>query len=80
MSSTLNDTAQKKGSYVSAPASVGSSAVVNFLNDLDKIQEQQIHYSKRIEKEKRRKKQLEEDMKVSCLLSFVENRLCLCEA
>mmetsp|Transcript_34817 Transcript_34817/g.64946 ORF Transcript_34817/g.64946 Transcript_34817/m.64946 type:complete len:281 (-) Transcript_34817:142-984(-) len=63
MPTGLNDSMKK--SSVSAPVSVASSnAVVNFLKDLDKIQEQQMHYSKKIEKEKRRKTQLDEDIKI----------------
>lgn len=63
---TFNDTggSLQKKSTVSAPTSVASSCTVNFLKDLDRVQEQQIHFSKKIEKEKRRKQQLETDIKV----------------
>lgn len=64
MPTSLNDSMLKKNS-VSAPASTVSTTSVNFLRELDKIQEQQMFYSKKIEKEKRRKSQLEEDIKVS---------------
>jgi hypothetical protein len=66
MPTSLNDSMQKKvGASVSVQSSqVSSSSVVNFLKDLDKIQEQQLHYTKRIQKEKSRKIQLDDDMKV----------------
>ena len=62
---SMNDS-MKKPSGVSAPTSTisGGNSVVNFLKDLDKIQEQQMHYTRKVEKEKRRKVQLDDDIKV----------------
>ena len=61
---TLNESSMKKGINNPQPSQAGTSTVVSFLKDLDKIQEQQIIYSKRVQKEKMRKTQLEEDIKV----------------
>jgi hypothetical protein len=49
-------------------ATTSTLGVVSFLKDLDKIQEQQIHYTKKLEKQKKKKYELEELLEV-CLLS-----------
>jgi hypothetical protein len=70
MPSSVNDI--KKASSISAPGSsvtTSNSAVVTFLRDLDKIQEQQMYFSKKIEKEKRRKAQLDDDTKVAIVVT-----------
>lgn len=46
---------------------VTTSGVGNFLRDLDKLQEQQIHFAKKVEKQKRLKQEYEEELEVSRL-------------
>jgi hypothetical protein len=46
-------------------ATTSTLGVVSFLKDLDKIQEQQIHYTKKLERQKKKKFELEEHIEVS---------------
>lgn len=54
-----------------------SLGVISFLKDLDRIQEQQIHFTKKLEKEKRRKNELEEQREVMNPTPSLSLSLCL---
>jgi hypothetical protein len=53
-----------------SPRPTGTTSVVtqtgvgNFLRDLDKLQEQQIHFAKKVEKQKRMRQDYEEELEV----------------
>ena len=74
MPTSLNDSMKKGASVSIQPSQASSSSVVNFMKDLDKIQEQQMHYSKKIQKEKLRKAQLDDEMKVCSSKTWI----CVC--
>lgn len=62
------------GGGTNGPATPGMGTsstlgVISFLKDLDKIQEQQIHFTKKLDKHKRKKYELDEQMEVSAVFS-----------
>ena len=63
----LTDGAQSQ--RIAQTVSVASTTGVgNFLRELDKLQEQQIYFAKKVEKQKRVRQKYEEELEVSMLL------------